>query len=125
VFRQNLILLVASYFFYVWWDWRFLFLISSFTDYIAGLQIEKSSQIKIRKAWLWTSVIINVGLLGFFKYYNFFVDSLITSFELLDINIRVETLNIILPIGISFYTFQTLAYTIDVYRSKIRAEKAP
>lgn len=125
MFRQNLILLVASYFFYVWWDWRFLFLISSFTDYIAGLQIEKSSQIKIRKAWLWTSVIINVGLLGFFKYYNFFVDSLITSFELLDINIRVETLNIILPIGISFYTFQTLAYTIDVYRSKIRAEKAP
>lgn len=126
VFNQNLILLIASYFFYAWWDWRFLFLIliSSFTDFIAGIQLEKSSSKKTKKVWLWLSIIINVGLLGFFKYCNFFIDSLVASFELLEINLRVETLSIILPIGISFYTFQTLAYTIDIYRSKIKAEKS-
>lgn len=122
--QQNILLLVASYLFYGWWDWRFLslILISSLTDYIAGIQISKSDKVKTRKAWLWVSIVLNVGLLGFFKYFNFFVDSFITSFELIGLTHSFNTLNIILPIGISFYTFQTLAYTIDVYRGKVPPE---
>ena len=124
--QQNILLLVASYFFYGWWDWRFLSLIafSSLVDYFLGRAIGDSKS-ETKKRWLLTvSLICNLGLLGFFKYYNFFVDSLIGLFESVGYhNASVHTLNIILPVGISFYTFQTLSYTIDIYRGKLEPSK--
>jgi D-alanyl-lipoteichoic acid acyltransferase DltB (MBOAT superfamily) len=118
---QNLLVVAASYFFYGWWDWRFLSLIifSTVVDYSIGLAL-KSEENKIkRKALLWTSILINIGFLGFFKYYNFFIDNFITAFSFFGLPIKANTLNIILPVGISFYTFQTLSYSIDVYRRKL------
>jgi len=119
---QNLFVLGASYFFYAWWDWRFLFLIifSTIVDYLLGLQLHKE-QINSKRKWLlYVSLLVNLGLLGVLKYYNFFIDSFIDAFSLFDIKLSVKTLQIILPVGISFYTFQTLSYTIDVYRKKIK-----
>lgn len=120
---QNLLLLISSYFFYGWWDWRFLFLIlfSSFVDYFLSNKIEKSINLKERKFFLLLSLISNLGLLGFFKYFNFFTDSFADLMSILGWEVDSVTLNIILPVGISFYTFQTLSYTIDVYRKKIKA----
>lgn len=119
---QNALLLVASYVFYGWWDWRFLSLIfiSSISDYSIGLLLGKAENQKQRKLLLWSSLLINLGLLGFFKYYNFFVDSLIVSAAEIGVHLHESSLNIILPIGISFYTFQTLSYTIDIYRNKLK-----
>ncbi len=124
---QNWVLLLASYFFYGWWDWRFLFLIafSSFVDFTVGKLIDKGGEEKKRKHLLWLSLTINLGLLGFFKYYNFFADSLQQAFQTLGIVLDDFTLDIILPVGISFYTFQTLSYTIDIYKGKIKAERDP
>ncbi|PPK95092.1 D-alanyl-lipoteichoic acid acyltransferase DltB (MBOAT superfamily) [Nonlabens xylanidelens] len=122
---QNAFILVASYFFYGWWDYRFLGLIafSTVIDYSLGIAISKS-QIKSRKKlFLFISLAINLGLLGFFKYFNFFVDSWIEAFNSLGYEMHASTLNIILPVGISFYTFQTLSYTIDVYREKLEPSK--
>ena len=123
---QNWLIVVASYFFYGWWDWRFLSLIafSSLIDYLIGLGLSKehTSQIK-RKTLLWTSVFINLGFLGFFKYFNFFAESFSEAFTFLGYSINPTRLNIILPVGISFYTFQTLSYTIDVYRKKLEPTK--
>lgn len=118
---QNLLLVIASYVFYGWWDWRFLSLIfiSSISDFVIGFFLGKEeNQIK-RKILLYLSLLINLGFLGFFKYYNFFSDSLIEVFSQVGIQLHQSSLNIILPVGISFYTFQTLSYTIDIYRKKI------
>ncbi|NRB58887.1 MAG: MBOAT family protein [Winogradskyella sp.] len=118
---QNILIAISSYVFYGWWDWRFLFLIlfSSIVDYSIGLLLKKNSKPTKRKMLLWISICINLGFLGFFKYFNFFVDSLVDSFTFFGKSLEINTLNIILPVGISFYTFQTLSYTIDVYKNKL------
>lgn len=122
---QNIWLLIASYMFYGWWDWRFLSLIafSSIFDYVIALLISKETKPIKKKTLLFSSLFINLGLLGFFKYYNFFICALQDSFTLFGKELEVHSLNIILPVGISFYTFQTLSYTIDVYRNKMSASK--
>ncbi len=119
---QNFFLLVASYFFYGWWDWRFLFLIffSTCVDYLVGLKIGQSKEDKSRKIFLWVSLFVNLGLLGIFKYYNFFADSFVDAFSFFGVSFESARLNIILPVGISFYTFQTLSYTIDIYKERIK-----
>ena len=118
---QNALIVVASYVFYGWWDWRFLSLIifSTLVDYSIGRRLKNEENQKIRKTLLWTSIIVNLGFLGFFKYYNFFLDNFIAAFSLFGHEINANSLNIILPVGISFYTFQTLSYTIDVYKKKL------
>ena len=119
---QNTLVLLSSYLFYGWWDYRFLSLIflSTVVDYIIGLNISKQDSQKNKKLLLLTSVLFNLSVLGFFKYYNFFVDSWIELFSSIGYEIKsVWTLNIILPVGISFYTFQTMSYTIDIYRKKL------
>ncbi|WP_139854796.1 MBOAT family O-acyltransferase [Aequorivita sinensis] len=118
---QNILILVASYVFYGWWDWRFLSLLlfSSIVDYSIGLQMDKTSNLKSRKLLLFLSLLVNLGLLGFFKYYNFFIDNFTTAFTFFGGTIQPNSLSIILPVGISFYTFQTLSYTIDIYRQKL------
>lgn len=123
---QNLLILGSSYLFYGWWDYRFLSLIalSTIVDYVIGLSLEKHSNKNKRLFLLWISILFNVGILGFFKYYNFFVDSWIELFGSMGYEIKsIWTLNIILPVGISFYTFQTMSYTIDIYRNKLKPTK--
>lgn len=117
---QNFFLLVTSYVFYGWWDWRFLSLIfiSSAGDFILGKLIYNSIDKSSRKVFLILSLLINLGLLGFFKYFNFFVDSFASAASRMGYHPDITTLQIILPVGISFYTFQTLSYTIDIYRNK-------
>ena len=124
---QNLFLLAVSYLFYGWWDWRFLSLIifSSIVDYFVAQNIAISKEAARRKFLLGISLAVNLGLLGFFKYYNFFVDSFVDAFGMLGMQMNRSSLNIILPVGISFYTFQTLSYTIDVYRNQIQPSKDP
>jgi D-alanyl-lipoteichoic acid acyltransferase DltB (MBOAT superfamily) len=119
---QNRMLLVASYVFYGWWDWRFLSLIfiSTLVDYTAGLRLHAASDPRKRRLWLLASLVCNLGLLGFFKYYDFFADSLEASLGALGFDARVLHLHLVLPVGISFYTFQTLSYTIDIYRERLR-----
>ena len=118
---QNILIVIASYVFYGWWDWRFLSLIlfSTLVDYSVGRRLRNEENIPKRKILLWTSIIVNLGFLGFFKYYNFFLDNFISAFSFFGNEINANSLNIILPVGISFYTFQTLSYTIDVYREKL------
>lgn len=122
---QNIILLFASYIFYGWWDWRFLTLIalSSVIDYFIGRAIHNSSNEKKRKLLVTASLCSNLSILGFFKYFNFFADSFTDLFNTIGFSADWVTLNIILPVGISFYTFQTLSYTIDIYRKKLTPEK--
>ncbi|KYK21255.1 hypothetical protein AYK24_03365 [Thermoplasmatales archaeon SG8-52-4] len=122
---QNFFVIISSYVFYGWWDWRFLSLIlfSSFTDYFVGIGLLKGQNKRKRKYLLLVSIIANIGILGFFKYFNFFTDSLVHAFSTLGYQLNGSTLNIILPVGISFYTFQTLSYTIDVYRKKLEPTK--
>lgn len=119
---QNFFLLVASYIFYGWLDWRFLFLlcITSATDFFIGNQLEKSQQPTHRKTLLYLSLAFNLGSLGFFKYFNFFIDSFVSAFSFLGHPLEITTISIILPAGISFYTFQSLSYTIDIYRRQIK-----
>ena len=123
--QQNIILIIASYYFYSCWDWRFLFLLifSTLLDYFSGIQIEKSTNIKTRKFWFWLSIIINLGFLGVFKYFNFFTASFQNLLMNLGIHVNSWSLNVILPIGISFYTFHGLSYIIDIYKNRISAEK--
>lgn len=123
---QNSFLLLSSYLFYGWWDWRFLSLIllSSMTDYWVGLQLEKTKDERKRKAWLGLSIIVNLGILCTFKYFNFFAGALQDLLSQFGITAHWTTLQVILPVGISFYTFQTLSYTIDIYRKKIKATRA-
>lgn len=119
---QNGILLLSSYYFYSCWDWRFLSLIlfSTIVDYCVGLGLKNESHsVSKRKLLLWISISVNIGLLGFFKYYNFFIDQFTTAFTLFGTSFEGSSINIILPVGISFYTFQTMSYTIDAYRKKI------
>jgi len=122
---QNALIVVASYVFYGWWDWRFLSLIifSTVVDYTIGQKLRNEKQQSKRKVLLWTSIIVNLGFLGFFKYYNFFLENFVDAFSLFGMQINANSLNIILPLGISFYTFQTLSYTIDVYRKKLEPTK--
>lgn len=115
---QNVWLLVASWFFYGWWDYRFLSLlaISTVVDYFCGRGIHQADSQKTKRLLLLCSVVTNLSILGFFKYFNFFVDSALYLFQLVGMNPSVTVLQILLPMGISFYTFQTMAYTIDIYR---------
>ena len=118
---QNFIIIAASYLFYGWWDWRFLSLIlfSTVVDYTIGRKLRVEENQNLRKILLWTSILVNLGFLGFFKYYNFFLDNFITAFSFFGTDIKANSLNVILPVGISFYTFQTLSYAIDVYKRKL------
>ena len=122
---QNALIVLASYVFYGWWDWRFLSLIifSTVVDYLIGQRLRTEDKQSKRKVLLWTSIIVNLGFLGFFKYYNFFLENFANAFSLFGMQINANSLNIILPVGISFYTFQTLSYTIDVYRKKLEPTK--
>ena len=118
---QNFLILIASYVFYGWWDWRFLFLLflSTIVDYGIGIALYNEYNLTKRKLLLSVSLLCNLGLLGFFKYYNFFVDSFTHAFSFFGTHVSARTLDVILPVGISFYTFQTLSYSIDVYRRKL------
>ena len=122
---QNLLIVIASYTFYGWWDWRFLSLIffSTVIDYSVGIGLSKQENPTKRKVLLWTSILVNLGFLGFFKYYNFFLDNFVTAFSFFGTEINANSLNIILPVGISFYTFQTLSYSLDVYKRKLEPTK--
>lgn len=122
---QNFLIVAASYLFYGWWDWRFLSLIlfSTLVDFSVGLGLYKQKNQTKRKILLWTSILVNLGFLGFFKYYNFFLDNFISAFSFFGKEIKGNSLNISLPVGISFYTFQTLSYTIDVYKRKLEPTK--
>lgn len=122
---QNFLIVAASYLFYGWWDWKFLSLIlfSSIVDYLVGLGLSKQESKIKRKLLLWTSIIVNLGFLGVFKYYNFFLENFITAFTFFGTKINSNSLDIILPVGISFYTFQTLSYSIDVYKKKLEPTK--
>lgn len=119
---QNTVLLCASLIFYGWWDYRFLGLIlfSSIVDFAIGLRLHTTETVSRRKALLRLSLFINLGLLGFFKYFNFFQESFVNAFNFFGSSIEGYDLNIVLPVGISFYTFQTLSYTIDIYRKEIK-----
>ena len=143
--QQNLFVVIASYVFYGWWDWHFLILIAftSFCSYVSGLLIDKHYTLNIThntfqghtsnithntspKFWLWLNIAINLGILGVFKYYDFFVTEFITTFFPASVQpsfLHSFTLKIILPVGISFYTFQALSYSIDVYRGNIKPTK--
>jgi alginate O-acetyltransferase complex protein AlgI len=122
---QNVLLLVASYFFYSCWDERFLLLLifSTALDYFSGLQLEKTTNSSIRKFWFYGSIGVNLSLLGVFKYFNFFAASFQTLLLKIGFSVDIFTLNVILPIGISFYTFHGLSYVIDVFKKRIPAER--
>jgi alginate O-acetyltransferase complex protein AlgI len=121
---QNALLIVASYYFYSCWDWRFLFLLvfSTFLDYYTGIRIEKSNHDKGRKFWFWLSIGVNLGFLGIFKYYNFFSTSFAQMLTSVGFKASPILLDVILPVGISFYTFHGLSYVIDIYYKRIKAE---
>lgn len=122
---QNVLLLAASYFFYASWDYRFLFLLifSTLLDYFTGIKMSEASKPGMKKFWFWLSVSINLGFLGVFKYYNFFAESFANLIAPLGFEVDVWTLQVILPVGISFYTFHGLSYVIDIYNDKIKAER--
>lgn len=124
--QQNALLLACSYFFYSCWDWRFLFLLlfSTLLDFFSGIMIEGSRTERARKRWLWLSISINLGFLGFFKYYNFFIGSMGDLLTEAGWPIEPWILKIVLPIGISFYTLHGLSYIIDVYKRKLPAERS-
>lgn len=122
---QNSLLLLASYFFYACWDWRFLFLLlfSTALDYFTGIKMAESKNQGIKKLWFWLSIIVNLGFLGVFKYYNFFADSFAEALSGMGIQAHFWTLQVILPVGISFYTFHGLSYVIDIYKERIEPER--
>ena len=124
---QNIVVIVASCVFYAWWDVRFLSLIgfSSVMDFTLGLLLEGEQRQRRRRLLLLVSVVMNIGFLAVFKYFNFFLDSFAALVEAIGFQANVPTLRIILPVGISFYTFQSLSYTIDIYRRKIGATRNP
>jgi alginate O-acetyltransferase complex protein AlgI len=123
---QNRMLLVASYVFYAGWDWRFcgLMLLTTVADYFIGHRLDRASDERIRKRWLWCSVVLNLGILGFFKYFNFFVESAHDFGNYFGLAIPKSTLEIVLPVGVSFYTFQEMSYVIDVYRRNVKPAKS-
>ena len=122
---QNILLLVSSYFFYAFWDWRFLFLLifSTALDYFTGIQMFEAKSEKYKKIWFWLSVTINLSFLGIFKYYNFFANSLAIALGKVGFEASFWTLKVILPVGISFYTFHGLSYVIDIYKNRIQPER--
>ncbi|KGO97197.1 MBOAT family O-acyltransferase [Flavobacterium enshiense] len=122
---QNLLLLIASYYFYACWDWRFLFLLmfSTGLDYFTGLKMHDAPNQKLKKFWFWLSIGINVGFLGVFKYYNFFASSFAELLSGFGFQINLLVLEVILPVGISFYTFHGLSYVIDIYKKRIEPER--
>ncbi len=122
---QNLFLLAISYFFYSCWDWRFMFLLlfSTVLDYFTAIKMSESKTDVEKKVWFWISIIINLGFLGVFKYYNFFADSFATALANIGLQTNFWTIQVILPIGISFYTFHGLSYVIDIYKGRISPEK--
>jgi len=122
---QNILLLAASYFFYACWDWRFLFLLifSTFLDYFTGVKMAESKKPSLKKFWFWLSISINLGFLGIFKYYDFFATSLAETLSDFGFQANFWTLKILLPVGISFYTFHGLSYVIDIYKNRIVPEK--
>jgi D-alanyl-lipoteichoic acid acyltransferase DltB (MBOAT superfamily) len=122
---QLWILLSASYLFYGWWDWRFLGLIalSSLIDFLIGIGLGKTDDLKKRKLLLGVSLLANLGMLGFFKYFNFFTETFVDAFSFFGMSLEKSRLDIILPVGISFYTFQTLSYTFDVYKKQMAPTK--
>lgn len=124
---RKVFLLAASYVFYGAWDWRFvgLILASTLVDYLLAIAIESSRHLRARRLWLALSLSANLGLLFTFKYFNFFADSLAALLTALEIPVNRTTLELVLPVGISFYTFQTMSYTIDVYRGELRARRSP
>ena len=122
---QNILLLISSYFFYACWDWRFLFLLifSTLLDYFTGMKMSDAKYQNTRKFWFWLSISVNLGFLGIFKYYNFFAESFASALENVGLNVNPWALKVILPVGISFYTFHGLSYVIDIYKDRIKAEK--
>jgi alginate O-acetyltransferase complex protein AlgI len=124
---RNILILISSYVFYGWWDYRFLALLifSSAVDFAVALKIASSATPRARKTWLGASIVVNLTILGFFKYFDFFVTSLGELLESLGVPYRAQTLGIILPVGISFYTFQAMSYTIDVYRGHVAPSRDP
>ena len=120
--RQNILIVLASSVFYGWWSWRFLglLLLTAFSTFFAGYFMDKTTNKQERKALSVTAIVLNIGILFFFKYFNFFVQAFIDAFSLFGIHVSVSSLNILLPIGISFYTFTALSYSIDVYHEKIK-----
>ncbi len=122
---QNTLLLISSYFFYACWDWRFLFLLSFSTllDYFTGFKMYYTENRNAKKFWFWLSISVNIGLLGVFKYYNFFAASFAVALANVGLQTNLLTIQVILPVGISFYTFHGLSYVIDIYKNKIKAEK--
>lgn len=122
---QNILLLLASYFFYACWDWRFLFLLlfSTGLDYFTGIKMHEAKNQKAKQFWFWLSISINLGFLGVFKYYNFFAESFAEMLSTLGFQSNFWTLQVILPVGISFYTFHGLSYVIDIYKDRITPEK--
>ena len=118
---QNLLILTGSYFFYAWWDWRFLSLLIgvSVLNYLLGIYIPKAGSDAKRRLLLYIGLIQGIGGLVFFKYFNFFITSFVDAFQTININLDYHTLKIILPLGISFYTFRTMSYLLDVNKGKI------
>ena len=123
---QNLLIVVSSFIFYGWWDWRFLFLMvgSASVDFVVGILLSKQENKSKRKTYLSFSIIANLGILAFFKYFNFFADNFVNAFTLIGTKLNPVSIQIVLPVGISFYTFQALSYTIDVYRKKLEPTKS-
>ncbi len=122
---QNILLLISSYFFYACWDWRFLFLLifSTLLDYYTGIKMSDAKDQNSKKFWFWLSISVNLGFLGVFKYYNFFAASFADAVANFGFQVNPWTLKVILPVGISFYTFHGLSYVIDIYKDRIKAEK--
>jgi D-alanyl-lipoteichoic acid acyltransferase DltB (MBOAT superfamily) len=122
---QNILLLVSSYFFYACWDWRFMFLLifSTLLDYFTGIKIHEATNQRKKMFWLWLSIGVNLGFLGVFKYYNFFATSFADGLSLLGFKANLGSLQVILPVGISFYTFHGLSYVLDLYKNRIKPER--
>ncbi|MDD2305502.1 MAG: MBOAT family protein [Prolixibacteraceae bacterium] len=122
---QNILLLISSYFFYACWDWRFMFLLifSTLLDYFTGIKIHEAANKRKKMFWLWLSIGVNLGFLGVFKYYNFFAASFADGLQLLGFKANLGSLQVILPVGISFYTFHGLSYVLDLYKNRIKPER--
>ena len=122
---QTWVLLISSYIFYGWWDWRFLFLLafSSILDFFVGKFLHREQNNSKRKFFFMLSMAVNLVFLGFFKYFNFFAESFASAFSIFGQDIKVDSLNIILPVGISFYTFQSMSYAFDIFRRQLEPVK--
>lgn len=122
---QNMLLLISSYFFYISWNYKFLFLLifSTLLNYYSGIKIDEAKNNRVKRLWLLISIFVNLGFLGLFKYYSFFVSSFVDALSYMGVHANLWTLNIILPVGISFYTFQGMSYVFDVYNKKKAATR--